>query len=223
MQGPLRKDQWGRIWAKAFVNGGFKDTLEKSPHDAAEIFMGDEVKPLIDTHDMNGWSRFFFNTLNTNFTQDKREKIRGGLFNQIDQAKMDDLRAKLKGNQFFLWKNGAPLCQLPPQDIDGLQEPSLPLTRDEWVRVYARAFLEDGFRGQLENNPAQAVAGFHELGRQPNARIFKFPTLDELNAVLPAGDPLKNNRAKLIEILQKIADGMPAEGYETALEATLTC
>lgn len=237
MQGPLTKIQWGQIWAKAFSDPSFKTKLEKSPREAAEELFG-PVMPLFDTQDMNSYIRFFFNRLGPSnvsvppqdrFTNTECEKIRDDQFNKND-IRYIDLKDKLRGNQFFLWKNGVPLCELPPQEIDNPQSP-LPLRREDWVRVYTEAFLAQSchpeFRRQLENDPAAAVEAFRNGHKLPshNAgdRIFQFPTLTELNEVLPAGDPLKNNETKLKEILQKIASGIPAEGYEATLEVTLSC
>src|SRR5215813_8721180 len=101
MQGPLTKTQWGQVWARAFVDGGFKDTLERSPQDAAKIKMGEEVKPLMDTSDPDSWIRFFYNTFKNKFRKQEQEKIRDDQFDKTD-PRWDDLKQKLKGNQFFL-------------------------------------------------------------------------------------------------------------------------
>lgn len=226
MAGPLSKKKWGRMWAKAFVHQGFKDTLEKSPQAAASQLFGG-VKPLFNTNDPNSYIRFFFNKF-AQFSLAERQAIRDGTFDKTD-PRWIDLAKSLKGNEFSLINKQTNVVHpLDPQNIDGPIGATLPLAREEWVRTYAEVFLDhaphQGFKGRLEDDPAMAVEEFdtnHTLGHTAGARLFQFPAFNDLLAIIPAGDPLENP-ATLRQVLQQIADGLPST-HEAHLQVNLSC
>ncbi len=229
MAGPLSKKKWGRMWARAFVNqNNFMDTLEKSPQAAATTMFGG-VKPLFNTNDPNSYIRFFSNKF-AQFSLAERQAIRDGTFNKTDPRWIDLAGSgSLKGNEFSLInKLTSAVYPLAPQNIDGPKGATLPLTREDWVRIYAEVFLDhaphQGFKGRLEDDPAEGVKEFdtnHTLGHTAGARLFQFPAFNDLLAIIPAGDPLKNP-ATLTQVLQQIADGLPST-HEAHLQVNLSC
>jgi hypothetical protein len=222
--GPINKRDGrigGRIWARAFTDPGFSVLLEESPSDAASTFLLERVIPLYKTRGPTAYIRFFMNYLDANFTNTERQQIRDNTFPKTDPRYIQ-LANKLNGNLFTLFENTIPIYNTPlEQDILGPQGADKPLTRDEWVRVYAKAYLESKFRDRLEDDPASAVEEFDALGHNAGAPIFKFPSFNELLAKIPATHPLKDP-VTLAMTLHRIASGSDPD-YEAVLEITLSC
>jgi hypothetical protein len=208
----------GRIWARAFLDISFQKLLEENLRDATTAFFLERVNPLFAYTAAS--SVAFFTELAT-FTPAEQQQIRDGVFDTT-AAKYISLRAKLTGNGFTILRGAATPLPTLRNDIDGPQGPNLPLTRNEWVRVYAKAHLDPaGYKERLRRSPAEAIDEFSALGHNSGAPIFKFPTITQLLAVIPAADPLKN-QATLEQTLHRIANATdPA--CEANLEITLTC
>lgn len=210
------------MWARAFIDDSFKKKIEKNPLEAAEeMFPGRRpIKPLFNSQ--TSYLPVFTETVNA-FAPEVRDKVIKNRFNELTPQQRRALRDSIKGNKFtLLKKDTTKIYPLYSQNIDGPSHPDLPLTRHDWIRIYTKAAVNNDFLRLLEENPVEAVKQFkdvHDLNHNlPNAPIFELPTLDELLAIIPAGDPLKENNAKkLKEILEQIAAGAADCDYEAHL------
>jgi hypothetical protein len=237
----LSEVEAGQMWAKAFTDGGFRGSLEDNPRAAAEtLFPGLNPPPpapplpLLNSRKTGSYSLLFFTTLNADFSLSERQKIRNqdidGLIasstSPSEQSRLRNLKSTLKGNTFEFREKGTTNVYLVEQNIDGPMGANLPLTRNQWIRVYARAHNLPDFRNALEFDPKQAIdslpASF-SLGHNTTAKIFFVPTAIDLLNALPTSHPLKNDFDQLEKELQDIVTDPMTADYECLLRINLSC
>jgi hypothetical protein len=225
MMGPLTSQEAGRMWAKAFIDEGYKGRLEQSPLAAAEELYGQSIKPLFD------WTKsylpIFFATLSrtTNpFSAVDLQNILDNNFGPLGQEKRKALRDSLKGNKFTLLKKDlTKIYDLEGQDMGGPPGPAFPLMQHDWIRIYTKAFMDQsGFLVRLTEDPAKAIDEFKTaltLNHTSGAPIVELPIITELQAIIPAGEL---NSDALRAVLTRIANGADPQ-YETNLKVNLSC
>lgn len=223
--GPLTAQQAGRMWAKAFMDEGYKGRLEQSPLAAAKELYGPTIKPLFDWR--TSYLPIFFATLSrtTNpFSATDLQNILANNFGPLGQEKRRALRNSLVGNKFTFHKQDmTKIYDLERQDMGGPPGPDFPLMQHDWIRIYTKAFTDQsGFLVRLTEDPAKAVDEFktaHTLNHNPGAPIVELPIITELQAIIPAGEL---NTDALRAVLTRIANGADPQ-YETNLEVNLCC
>jgi hypothetical protein len=246
MQGPISKQAWGRIWARAFHNSIFRGDLEKSPLDGATKFFGTVITPLFATEGTKAHhcvKKIYDDLEDLRDHPDPGKKAKPGkLASGIYGPSDPDLKPiidSIHGNEWILMKKD---LNNPGQFLwihrDQHQLNATPaagnaLTQLEWARVYAEAVVDETiFQPLLKQDPAAAI---HEMARryanfQPHnlgTPLLMLRSSSHLFASIQANTTIPNTeevktQAGLDAVLQRLDLGIDDE-YEMCLNVCLSC